>query len=72
MGVAAGISLYLAAMALAHTSLPGCGAASGCHDVMASRWAYTFGIPVSFLGFVLYALTLLLSWAFVRREHMRQ
>ena len=68
LGAAAGISLYLAAMALAHTPLPGCGAESPCQDVMQSRWAYTFGIPVSFPGFVLYVLTLLLSWAYVRRE----
>lgn len=68
MGAAAGASLYLASMTLARTSLPGCGDGSNCQDVLTSRWAFAFGIPVSFAGFVLYALTLLLSWAYVRRE----
>jgi uncharacterized membrane protein len=68
LGAAAGIALYLASMALARTSLPGCGTESVCQEVLQSRWAYTFGIPVSFAGFVLYAMTLLLSWAYVRRE----
>lgn len=68
LGCATAISLYLACIALSRTSLPGCDNASQCQDIMQSRWAFAFGIPVSFLGFVLYAVALLLSWAFVRRE----
>ena len=67
-GAAAGISLYLASMALARTALPGCIEHSNCQEVMQSPWAFTFGIPVSFVGFVLYSLTLLWSGAFARRE----
>ena len=65
---AAGLSLYLACMALAHTNLAGCTESSACQDILESRWAYAFGVPVSFPGFVLYAMALLWSWAFVRRE----
>ncbi len=68
IGVAAALSLYLACMALAHTNLAGCVESSACQDVLVSRWAYAFGVPVSFPGFVLYAMALLWSWAFVRRE----
>ena len=68
IGAAAALSLYLACMALAHTNLAGCPEASACQDILSSRWAYAFGVPVSFLGFVLYAMALLWSWAFARRE----
>lgn len=68
--IAAGacVALYLASMALGRTALPGCTSDSSCQDVLQSRWAFAFGIPVSFLGFVLYSIALLLSGAFVRRE----
>lgn len=68
LGAAALLSLYLASMALGRTALPGCGDASACQDVMQSRWAYAFGIPVSFPGFVMYSAALLLSGAYVRGE----
>jgi uncharacterized membrane protein len=68
LGAAAGVALYLASMALSRTALPGCTESSNCQEVMQSRWAFAFGIPVSFFGFVVYTVMLLLSWAYVRRE----
>lgn len=68
LGGAACLSLYLACISLGRTPLPGCGDASSCQDVLLTRWAFVFGVPVSFAGFVLYSLALLLSGAFVRRQ----
>jgi uncharacterized membrane protein len=71
MGVAACISLYLACNALGQTTLPGCESGSDCSKALRSPWAFVFGLPVSFPGFVLYSLALLLSGPFVRRERSR-
>jgi uncharacterized membrane protein len=67
-GAAAGISLYLACSALGRTDMPGCEAGSPCGKALQSPWAFVFGLPVSFPGFVLYSLALVLSGTFVRRE----
>src|SRR5262245_11911139 len=46
--VAGGVSLYLLVVSLRSAGLPaGCGAGSGCAAVLSSKWAGTFGIPVS-------------------------
>jgi len=68
LGAAACIALYLAAMSLGGTVLPGCAGGPACQETLQSEWAYAFGIPVSFAGLVAYSLSLLLSWAFVRRD----
>ena len=62
LAIAAGLALYMAALALSRAILPGGEPGTGCHEVMHSRWAFVFGLPVSFPGFVLYSLTLLGSW----------
>jgi uncharacterized membrane protein len=67
MGTAACISLYLACAALGRVPLPGCESGSPCDSALQSPWAFLFGLPVSFPGFLLYALALQLSGAFVRR-----
>ena len=68
LAVAAGVSLYLASMVFGRTALPGCEENSVCQEMLQSHWAYTFGIPVSFLGCLLYSYTIMLSWSFVRRD----
>lgn len=45
---AAGISGYLLFVSLQNRGLPpGCGAGSGCEDVLTSRWSQLWGVPVS-------------------------
>ncbi len=67
MGTAACISLYLACAALGRVPLPGCESGSPCDSALQSPWAFLFGLPVSFPGFLLYSLALQLSGSFVRR-----
>jgi|GEM_PF-3716165 len=68
LGVCACISLYLASIALGRTALPGCDTGSACQEALESPWAFVFGMPVSFVGLLLYSFTLLRSEAFVRRD----
>ncbi|GEM_PF-343992 len=53
------ISAYLAYTSLSAGQLAGCGAGSDCSDVLTSRWAYWFKLPVSVpaVGFYLLILT---------------
>src|SRR6185503_10237442 len=44
---AAGISAYLLSVSLSGGRAVGCGPGSACDEVLQSRWAYVFGIPVS-------------------------
>lgn len=55
---ALGISLYLGITSIMAGSIAGCSDGGDCHDLLASRWGYFFGIPVSFIGAATY-LTLL-------------
>jgi uncharacterized membrane protein len=48
--VAGGISAYLLSVSLSGGSAVGCGPGSACDEVLQSRWAYLFGIPVSALA----------------------
>src|SRR4051812_43627050 len=52
IAAAAGISAYLLSISLSGGSAVGCGPGSGCDEVLHSRWAYVFGIPVSSLALV--------------------
>jgi uncharacterized membrane protein len=45
--VAAGVSAYLLSVSLTGGRAIGCGPGSACDEVLQSRWAYVFGIPVS-------------------------
>ena len=58
MAVACLIGLFASAY-LFYTYVTGgpitCALVSGCEQVRASKWAYTFGIPRPFLGLVFYA-----------------
>lgn len=62
---AACIAVYLAYVSAQGDGVAGCGPASGCHEVLNSRWSYWFRIPVSapaalaYLG--LFGLSFLLS-----------
>jgi uncharacterized membrane protein len=47
-------SIYLSWAALAGERLPGCGPESGCDEVLSSRWARLFGIPVAFGALLVY------------------
>ena len=58
--IAAGISGYLLSISLSGGRALGCGPGSACDEVLQSRWAYVFGIPVSALALVV-DLALLLT-----------
>src|SRR5215211_7882258 len=48
--IAAGVSGYLLSVSLSGGNAVGCGPGSACDEVLQSRWAYVFGIPVSALA----------------------
>lgn len=53
------LSAWMVFHSLAGVQLAGCGAGSGCDDVMGSPWAYVLGgVPVSLAAAVLYVLLL--------------
>lgn len=58
-----GITSYLSYLSISSHSVP-CLASNpqSCSMVLGSRYAYAFGIPVSVLGFLTYALILFLLW----------
>ncbi|MEZ6064889.1 MAG: vitamin K epoxide reductase family protein [Planctomycetaceae bacterium] len=65
---ALGIALYLAIVAGLRGDAPlGCGADSGCGDVLASRWSKLFGVPVSLLAAGVYLLVIV-AVSFVLRS----
>src|SRR5262245_16456248 len=53
-----GVSAYLAWLSLTGGQAVGCGPDSGCDQVLHSRWAYWFGLPVSMLALAVYSLIL--------------
>ncbi|MBX3444040.1 MAG: hypothetical protein KF774_16650 [Planctomyces sp.] len=64
---AAAISRYLAAVSWAERGLPsGCGAGSGCGEVLKSRWSSLFGVPVGALAFLAYLALAGLAWRGLR------
>jgi uncharacterized membrane protein/protein-disulfide isomerase len=62
--VGLGIAAYLLFLSLAKRGLPaGCGQGSGCDEVLNSRWAQIFGLPVSGLAIAVYvSIVLVLAW----------
>jgi uncharacterized membrane protein len=66
--LAAMCALYLSAISLAQTPMLGCGEGSSCYSVLASRWAFLFGIPASFIAIAIYLVTVLAAGAFEARE----
>src|SRR5215813_3777514 len=50
IGVALGVSGYLAYVSLTQSTVAGCGPESGCGTVLQSRWGRWFGLPVSLLA----------------------
>src|SRR5687768_16247999 len=61
--LAAGISAYLLSVSLSGGQAVGYGPGSGCDEVLQSRWAYVFGIPVSALALVIDLALLLTSFS---------
>jgi uncharacterized membrane protein/protein-disulfide isomerase len=59
-----GICSYLGGLKLAGktTSLAGCGAGSGCSNVLGSEWSQFFGIPVSVLAGAVYLALLITTF----------
>jgi uncharacterized membrane protein len=51
---------YLAMVSLTGAAIAGCGPGSGCNQVLSSRWAYWFGLPVSVPAFLSYLALLAL------------
>lgn len=57
---AEGVSLYLLIVSWMHAGLPaGCGAGSGCAQVLSSRWGGAFGLPVSGPAALVYVVCLI-------------
>lgn len=52
--MAAAAALYLGLTTLLGEAIAGCGPESGCGEVLTSRWAYWFGVPVSLLAVPVY------------------
>lgn len=61
--VALGISIYLGWTSLQGGPIPGCGPESDCDQVLGSRWAWIFGLPVSLLAAPVYAAILGFLWS---------
>ncbi|QDT55126.1 Vitamin K epoxide reductase family protein [Caulifigura coniformis] len=60
---AALVAGYLGIMSMQARGTPwGCGAGSGCANVLQSRWSNVAGIPVGFFAVVMYLTMALLSW----------
>jgi uncharacterized membrane protein len=61
---AAGIAGYLLAVSFTQRGLPlGCGAGSGCDEVLRSRWSNLFGIPVGAFALAAYLAAFLATFA---------
>src|SRR5688500_13384913 len=56
------ISAYLAWGSAQGGGVPGCGPESDCDNVLTSRWAYVFGVPVSYFALPIYLTGLVLLW----------
>jgi uncharacterized membrane protein len=56
--VALAISLYLAFHSWKGGGVPGCGPQSDCDQVLSSRWASLFGVPISFFAVPVYVAAL--------------
>jgi uncharacterized membrane protein len=69
---AAGISAYLLSVSLTGGRAVGCGPGSACDEVLQSRWAYVFGIPVSALALVVDLALLLTSFACGKKSTPKQ
>jgi uncharacterized membrane protein len=59
---ALGVTGFLAWVSLSGAAVPGCGPASGCDRVLASRWATAFGLPVSLLALPVQAALLAVTF----------
>ena len=59
--VALGIAGFLAWSPLQGGGVPGCGPESDCDKVLASRWAFIFGLPVSLFAMPVYMLALVFT-----------
>jgi uncharacterized membrane protein len=56
------VSAYLLVTSLQGGHVAGCGPASHCHHVLASRWAYWLGVPVSAPALLLYTTMFLATF----------
>lgn len=56
LGIAFCVAAYLGWTSLGSGSVAGCGPASGCNDVLSSRWSSWLGVPVSLLALPLYLI----------------
>ena len=54
IGIAILISCHLGWVSFSGSGAIGCGPESGCSEVLKSRWAYWFGVPVSLFGLAAY------------------
>ena len=60
---ALGLALYLGITSLMNGAIAGCTEGGGCHEVVASKWGYFLGIPVSILGAATYIALLISDWS---------
>lgn len=58
LAVASMLGLFLAWQTTTGARVPGCGVGGGCASVLSSKWASVLGIPVGWLGVVVYGAVL--------------
>lgn len=54
------VSAFLLSETLLNRPIPGCGEGADCQQVLASKWAYIAGLPVSLTGILLYGSLMIL------------
>ena len=59
---ALGVGSYLAWVSLTGAAVAGCGPTSDCHQVLHSRWAYWFDVPVSLGALLVYVTAVTASF----------
>lgn len=56
------LNVFLLAQSLSASPIAGCGAGSGCAEVLGSKWSRWFGLPVAGLGALIYAAMAAAAW----------
>jgi uncharacterized membrane protein len=70
--IAAAISGYLLSLSLGGGNAVGCAPGSSCDEVLQSRWAYVFGLPVSGLALIVDLALLLTTFACTPKSSVAQ
>lgn len=63
-----GLAVYLAWHGLSSSAIAGCGAGSGCDEVLNSEWSIILGVPVGVFAVLAYGLMLGLTFALPKAD----